>query len=77
MVLAQNIGIDGGLKDFKVCLMTLSQDQSSKIKGTRTFSNSLKGFEAFDQWVEKKKLEGVNLRFTMEATGVYYEQLAY
>ena len=77
MVLAQNIGIDGGLKDFKVCFMILTQDQSLKIKGTRTFSNNLKGFEAFDKWVENKKLKDITLRFTMEATGVYYEQLAY
>lgn len=77
MVLAQNIGIDGGLKDFKVCFMILTQDQSLKIKGSRTFSNTLKGFEAFNKWVQNKKLEDVALRFTMEATGVYYEQLAH
>lgn len=77
MIIAQNVGIDGGLKDFKVCLMVLSQNQALKIKGTRTFSNTLKGFEAFEKWYEKKKIDEVPLRFTMEATGVYYEQLAY
>jgi len=77
MIISQNVGIDGGLKDFKVCLMILHQDQSLKVKGTRTFTNNLKGFEAFFCWAEKKKEQTDPLRFTMEATGVYYEQLAY
>jgi transposase len=77
MVILQNIGIDGGMEDFKVCLMTLEQDQALKVKGSRTFANSVKGFEAFRNWVEKKQIPGIALRFTMEATGVYYESLAY
>ena len=77
MILVQNLGIDGAAKSFKVCLMFLNEDQSTKIKGSRSFSNTPKGFQALDEWLSKKRLNDIPLRITMEATGVYYEQLAY
>ena len=77
MIMIQNVGIDGGSKEFKVCLMTMDQNQVTKVKGSRKFVNTLEGFKAFVEWINKKKADQVPLRFTMEATGVYYEQLAY
>lgn len=77
MLIAQNIGIDGSSKSFRVCFKTMDDTQKVKIKGSRTFDNNLKSFESFQQWFEKKRDKSVPLRFTMEATGVYYEQLAY
>lgn len=77
MVILQNVGIDISMADFQVCFMILLEDQNRKIKGTRKFKNTSEGFKAFRQWVEKKRLAGVPLRMTMEATGVYYEGLAY
>ena len=33
MIMIQNVGIDGGSKEFKVCLMTMDQNQVTKVKG--------------------------------------------
>ena len=77
MFIVQNVGIDISMADFQVCFMVLLQDQSTKIRGTRKFKNTKEGFEVFLTWVEKKRLRDLPLRMTMEATGVYYESLAY
>jgi len=76
MVLIQNVGIDASMKELQVCFMALESGQVQKIKGTRTFSNSPKGFTALVNWALKKSCQTA-VRFTMEATGVYYESLAY
>lgn len=76
-VIKQNVGVDISKDDFKVCFYQLSEDQRQSIKGTRTFNNTLKGFNEFSNWAEKRQTEGVPVRITMEATGVYYEQLVH
>ena len=76
MVLLQNVGIDASMKELHVCFMALETGQLQKIKGTRTFANSPKGFTALLSWATKKARQ-TTVRFTMEATGVYYESLAY
>jgi len=73
----QNLGIDVGSKDFKVSLRIMMADLSIKTKGSRTFKNTSKGFESLQGWVEKKRVQNLPLSITMEATGVYYENLAY
>lgn len=73
----QNLGIDVGSKDFKVSLRFMMADLSIKTKGSRTFKNTSKGFESLQGWVEKKRVQNLPLSITMEATGVYYENLAY
>ncbi len=77
MVILQSVGIDISLKVFKVCFKVRKQDQTDSIKGSRTFTNAPAGFIQFLEWVNKKQQAGIPLRFTMEATGVYYESLAY
>lgn len=72
--LKQVIGIDVAQSELVVCLGQLHGDLSIELCGSRTFSNSLKGFTLMIEWIEKK---GVNGRFVMEATGVYHESLAY
>ncbi len=73
----QNLGIDVGSKDLKVSLRFLMTDLSIKTKGSRTFKNTLKGFQALQEWADKKRVKDLPLSITMEATGVYYESLAY
>ena len=74
---AHNLGIDVAGKDFQVCLKIRRPDGQVKIKGSRKFSNSIKGFESLVNWVAKKQVSDQAMRATMEATGVYYESLAY
>ena len=76
-VLKQNCGADVSKSDFKICLYELMGDLRKRIKGRKKFKNTLKGFTALTTWLSKKQLEGVELRITMEATGVYYESLAH
>jgi len=73
----QNVGIDVSKDDFKVNFQQMLDTQKSRIKGSRTFKNTSKGFIAFEAWVEKRCAPDVEVRFTMEATGVYHESLAY
>lgn len=76
-IIKQNVGADIDAKTFKVKFRVLKSDQEQVIKGSRTFSNNAKGFKEFWAWVQKKSVAGIALHFTMEATGVYYENLAY
>lgn len=73
----QNLGIDVAYKDLQVCLKVRQSDGKIKIKGSRKFKNTPSGFGALYKWALKKGNEGENMRVTMEATGVYYESLAY
>jgi len=76
-VIKQNVGVDISKDDFKACFYQLSIDQSKRIKGSKTFKNTKAGFAAFLKWVEKHRAKDVEVRITMEATGVYYEQLVH
>jgi len=77
MLRYQNLGIDLAAKSFRVCLKVKNEDLSVKIKGQRKFDNTTSGFEALNSWLKKKADTGLTLTVTMEATGVYYERLAY
>ncbi|TAE26208.1 MAG: IS110 family transposase [Cytophagales bacterium] len=71
------VGIDMGKDEFHVCLSAIDQTQRVKIKATRAFKNTLRGFAEFSKWVDHHAKEpGLPVHFLMEATGVYYEQLA-
>jgi len=76
-IIKQNIGIDISKKDFAVCFSQLRLDGKTVIVGSRKFNNTFKGISKFIDWVEKKRVSAISVRFTMEATGIYYEELAY
>lgn len=69
-------GIDISKDDFHVCLKQSSSSGHSKIKSSRSFCNSPGGFDDFLRWLSGK-VEVCQVRFVMEATGSYYEDLAY
>lgn len=76
-IIKQNLGMDVDSKTLKVSFQVLMSDLSIKIKGSRTFKNTLKGFKDLEEWIGKKRSEGLVVDITMEATGVYYENVAY
>ena len=76
-IIKQNVGIDIAKDDFKVCFSVLRSDFEIKILGSRTFSNTYKGFQDFFLWTKNKRKSSDTVYFTLEATGVYYEGLAY
>ncbi len=76
-VLRQNAGVDIAKASFVATLTVLLTGQVVKHKGTKTFKNNQQGFDEFLQWIGKLKDEEISVNYTMEATGVYYESLAY
>jgi transposase len=70
------LGIDISMDDFHVCLKEKQPSGKIRIMGSHSFSNSIKGFKDLLGWLDKfKGLEEVLC--LMEATGSYYEELAY
>ncbi|MFA8434980.1 MAG: IS110 family transposase [Marinifilaceae bacterium] len=77
-VVKQVVGIDIGKECFYACFKILTSDGNVSIKGTKSFSNSSSGIKEFYNWCEKRnKSPEVMPFYVMEATGVYYEELAY
>lgn len=70
----QVTGIDVSKDELVVCQGRMHEDFSIELFAHKTFPNTLKGFESLVSWVEKS---GPVDRFVMEATGVYFESLAY
>ena len=75
-VIKSNVGADLSKDDFKACYSEMLSDQRIRIKATRTFKNTLKGFRGFLKWIDQKSKEQ-SVCITVEATGVYHEQLVY
>lgn len=71
------VGVDISKDDFYVCIKEKAEDNSVKIKGTRRFSNNSNGFIELVEWVSKRGQTDSKVVYIMEATGTYYENLAY
>ena len=76
-ILKQNVGVDIAKLEFKASFWELRADQSTRIKGSRTFNNTPTGFKHFLTWVTKKTVTDCSVQITLEATGVYHEQLSH
>ena len=77
-IVEQAIGIDIGMKCFYACYKVQFDDKSTVIKGVKSFDNSPSGLKEFYQWCERRnKTPEIKPIYVMEATGVYYEELAY
>jgi transposase len=73
----QVIGIDVSKDTFHVCFGSIDSSQSIKILMQSSFTNNEKGFKALLLWKQKALNPDIPLYYVMEATGVYYENLAY
>ena len=76
-IIKQNVGIDVSKDDLKVALSHLTVDYRVIVCSTRTFANTEQGFKQLHEWVKLKRDAKHPVRITMEATGVYYESLAF
>lgn len=72
-----SLGVDVAGKKLDACLMLKKAEEGAKIKATRKFDNTTAGIEALWQWVCAKGAQADELSVVMEATGVYYESLAF
>lgn len=73
----QHVGIDISKDDFKACIMQRLGDDRVRVKASRTFKNTLSGHKSLIRWVTTKTSKELTVSFSMEATGVYHEDLAY
>ena len=71
------MGIDVAKLDLKVCFSQEFSGRQIKVIGSRTFPNTKAGFAALLVWIKQKRDTTIALSLTLEATGVYYENLAY
>jgi transposase len=76
-LLKQVVGIDIAQKKIDVSLGWMDQEANTEVYSYKAFNNNEKGFIAFLLWVKRNTEANVQLRFVMEATGVYHEALAY
>lgn len=76
-VTKQHVGIDIAKDDFKACIMQRLSNDRVRVKASRSFKNTSKGYESLITWVLSKSLSDLELSFSMEATGIYHENLAY
>jgi transposase len=72
-----SIGIDISKSDFHASFSTIDEKQYVKVIRSGTFKNSKIGFGALEKCIKTTCCTaGVPVCFTMEATGVYYENCA-
>jgi transposase len=75
--LKYSVGIDIGKDKFDVCISIIDKMQHVKVLATRDCNNNPVGFKTFIEWQNRKCKLDVPTVFTMEATGIYYEKLAW
>jgi transposase len=77
-IIKQVVGIDVSKDTLAVCYGTVDLQQNQQITESATFTNNIKGFQELMSYAQKKRGQlKAPLYFVMEATGVYYENLAY
>lgn len=76
-IVKQVVGIDVAQKELVVCLARMFDDWTPELYAHKTFKNTVKGHLALVLWVKKFTEQAAEVRYVMEATGVYHEHLAY
>ncbi|WP_185284554.1 IS110 family transposase [Hymenobacter sp. NBH84] len=71
------VGIDIAKDTFVACFGRIDTSQRLHFQKEVTFANSATGFADLLVWTNKQHAPAVPLWFVVEATGVYYEELAY
>lgn len=78
-ILKQSVGIDISKSEFYVRILRLidGRAKAERHRGIKKFTNNSAGHKAFHKWLQKYTVLSAPLFLTMEATGVYHEELAY
>jgi len=75
-MLRQSVGIDVGKDELVSKYTRLHEDFQREIVSSQVVKNNPQGFSKLLSWCDKLKVKDLELRFVIEATGVYYEALA-
>ena len=73
----QSLGIDVSKDKIDCCFSEMLPDRSIKVKCRKKLNNNQKGFEEIIRLIDKWFSKDMIVSLVMEATGVYYESLAY
>ena len=76
-VLKEVLGVDVAQKELVVTLGRMFNDLTIELYAHKVFKNNDKGILALLDWVKKLSDAEVNVRFVMEATGVYHQKFAF
>jgi len=77
-VIKQVVGIDIAKDTFSVRFGTISDRQEERFLASAAFPNEKRGFRKLLEWTRKQIISpDAPLWFVMEATGAYYEHVAY
>lgn len=76
-ILKQAIGIDISKATFTACICSINENQYCDFSKVVSFPNEKNGFNQLNKWVKANASKDVVTVYLMEATGVYYEALAY
>ena len=76
-ILRQNSGIDISKNSFVAVYTTIDAEGRIRHKGPKKFQNSPGGYRQYLNWIKSVQVSDLPMHFAMEATGVYYENLAY
>lgn len=76
-IIKQCVGVDIAKDSFTACIASSSVSMDISYSEIRTFKNDKTGFNQLLRWIRKQRDKHADLVFLMEATGVYYEQLAH
>jgi len=76
-IVKQVVGIDVAQKELVVSLGRMYEDLALDLYARKTTPNTPKGFMTLLSWVSKLTDPAIEVRYVMEATGVYHESLAY
>ena len=72
-----SVGLDVSKDIIQAVLIALDLELNVIVKASHTFKNKTEEFKKILQWVQKHCKQSIPVHFTMEATGVYYESLAW
>lgn len=76
-ILKQSVGFDVSKDSVAACFSQQETGQPFRVLSSKTFTASATGFRQVDAWVSRQRQGAAPLHLMMEATGVYYEELAY
>ena len=76
-VVKQVVGIDVAQDELVCCFGKVYEDFTLDLVTRYTFQNKPTGFKKLIEWLEPIVNKEVQLRFVLEATGVYHQSFAY
>lgn len=76
-IIKQSVGIDISKETFTACVCQRSISGQERLSEVKDFKNTKTGFNQLIKWSRKFTDPSFGVVFVMEATGIYYENLAH